>query len=48
MTPVDLPSPKAIFILLFNIVPENIFKVEDLANLLMLINIIYMPKPVFL
>lgn len=44
----DLPTPKAIFTLLFNIVSEDILKIEDLANLLMLIIIIYVPKPVFL
>ena len=36
MAVINLPSPKAIFILFFDIVTENSLQVEDLANLLML------------
>lgn len=39
---------KTIFILLFKVIAENIINVVDLANLLILIIIIYMPKLVFL
>lgn len=38
---------KVIFVFLFNIVFEDIFKIEDLVNLFMLIIIIYVLKLVF-